>query len=979
MAEHKVHGDHITQQLRQYVLELKERNPDTTVKIDVERDYEPNSMTRQFRRIYVCLGALKSGFKAGQRDLLCLDGCFMSGPFLMQILTAVGVDPNYEIYPLAYAIADSENKQAWLWILDCLRDDMELFRNSNFTFVTDRQKEVDLEDFDSKINSDDDEAERRKALRKLVRTRRELHLTRNDKEMVRAECRGIVPCFSNSGPNEDELVDGLSGSKRRGEIEETIKPNPKISLSALKEQLQKKYEIGVSKQKVFRAKQMAEHKVHGDHITQYTQLRQYVLELKERNLDTTVKIDVERDYEPDSMTRQFRRIYVCLGALKSGFKAGQRDLLGMDGCFMSGPFPMQILTAVGVDPNYGIYPLAYAIVESKNKQAWLWFLDCLGDDMELFRNSNFTFVTDRQKGLYHHWQRHSPLLNIARPHCNVLLNNICEALNRQLNDGRDKPIITCLEFIKEYLMKWIVIVQQMSLTKLKSNKAPECLAICSKALRFAKIVQDKKYISKNKERDAERMPSRIKKKCKDKAWKNNNAYLCEDDHIRDSEDDESDSMFSLGASLGITLDGKPARSKNDTFSDFLLEDFDSEIDSNDDEAERRKALRKLGQKFKDLLWKCATATTVSYFNRNMKELKGANKELYDWLKLIPAQHLARSHFFARPHCDVLLNNICEVLNRQLKDGRDKPIITCLEFIREYLMKRIVIIQQCVVNVEERACSCRKWNLTGMSCKHVVGAIWNIAENGLEPGIPESWVHPSYWLATWEEMYRFKINPCNGPDLWPPSDSPITYTPPEYHKPAGRPSKKRKKSAAELYDGLVKNGKLSRFGQTVTCCKCGKKGPNSRTCKGQEGATSAPAVNQTQTTQTTINPSAPAVNPSQTTQTTINSPSQTSPTMRYTKQKASSTLFKGQQKRKKVCPRHHGKAPKTRKGKIVKPGKVTKEIDFERGDMINMVLKHAMDYGTGIFEARKIGLTEIPCEVLKQRLQAGMWERKHLYT
>nr|GEU56474.1 hypothetical protein [Tanacetum cinerariifolium] len=35
--------------------------------------------------------------------------------------------------------------------------------------------------------------------------------------------------------------------------------------------------------------------------------------------------------------------------------------------------------------------------------------------------------------------------------------------------------------------------------KSKSNKAPECYAICSKALRFSKIVQDKKYISKNKE------------------------------------------------------------------------------------------------------------------------------------------------------------------------------------------------------------------------------------------------------------------------------------------------------------------------------------------------------------------------------------------------------------------------------------------------------------------------------------------------
>ncbi|GKE87517.1 hypothetical protein Tco_1564992 [Tanacetum coccineum] len=71
---------------------------------------------------------------------------------------------------------------------------------------------------------------------------------------------------------------------------------------------------------------------------------------------------------------------------------------------------------------------------------------------------------------------------------------------------------------------------------------------------------------------------------------------------------------------------------------------------------------------------------------------GRDQEMYNWLKDIPPQHWARSHFSGRPHCDVLLNNMCEVLNRQLLKGRDKPIVTCLEFIREYLMKRIVIVQ-----------------------------------------------------------------------------------------------------------------------------------------------------------------------------------------------------------------------------------------------------------------------------------------------
>ena len=98
--------------------------------------------------------------------------------------------------------------------------------------------------------------------------------------------------------------------------------------------------------------------------------------------------------------RKFKSIYVCLGPLKDGFKAGKRDLLGLDGCFMSGQFPGQILTAVGVDPNSGIYPVAYAIVEPETKDSWKWFLDCLGDDLELFKNSNFTFISDRQKVCY---------------------------------------------------------------------------------------------------------------------------------------------------------------------------------------------------------------------------------------------------------------------------------------------------------------------------------------------------------------------------------------------------------------------------------------------------------------------------------------------------------------------------------------------------------------------------------------------------
>ncbi|KAJ0864562.1 putative MULE transposase domain-containing protein [Helianthus annuus] len=66
---------------------------------------------------------------------------------------------------------------------------------------------------------------------------------------------------------------------------------------------------------------------------------------------------------------------------------------------MKGPYPWQILTVVGVDANNGIYHVAYAIVESENTTSWLWFLEYLGDDLDNHANTNFTFISDRQKGL----------------------------------------------------------------------------------------------------------------------------------------------------------------------------------------------------------------------------------------------------------------------------------------------------------------------------------------------------------------------------------------------------------------------------------------------------------------------------------------------------------------------------------------------------------------------------------------------------
>ncbi|XP_076921538.1 uncharacterized protein LOC143582990 [Bidens hawaiensis] len=64
---------------------------------------------------------------------------------------------------------------------------------------------------------------------------------------------------------------------------------------------------------------------------------------------------------------------------------------------MKGSFPGQILSAVGVDLNNGIYPVSFAVAETEYLNSWTWFLENLGDYLDLGPNSCFTFMSDRQK------------------------------------------------------------------------------------------------------------------------------------------------------------------------------------------------------------------------------------------------------------------------------------------------------------------------------------------------------------------------------------------------------------------------------------------------------------------------------------------------------------------------------------------------------------------------------------------------------
>lgn len=164
--------------------------------------------------------------------------------------------------------------------------------------------------------------------------------------------------------------------------------------------------VNISKWTAYRALREAKRVIHGRYDEQYELLHSYCAELRRSNPGSTVKLDTYEDFQ----TRQqhFRRIYVCLAALRAGFIAGCMKLVGLDGIFLKGPHTGVLLTAVGIDANNGMFPVAYAVCDDENMRTWSWFIQSLVQDLQMYDQEHWCIISDRQKGLIQAVKEHLP-------------------------------------------------------------------------------------------------------------------------------------------------------------------------------------------------------------------------------------------------------------------------------------------------------------------------------------------------------------------------------------------------------------------------------------------------------------------------------------------------------------------------------------------------------------------------------------------
>ncbi|XP_013617243.1 PREDICTED: uncharacterized protein LOC106323709 [Brassica oleracea var. oleracea] len=120
--------------LRDYVVELKRSNIGTITEINTTRNLNGGHV---FSSFYVCFDALRIAWKQNCRPIIGLDGTFLKHSLQGMLLTAIGRDPNNQVFPIAWGVVSGERNDNWQWFIHRLKEDLALGLGEQTTIISD--------------------------------------------------------------------------------------------------------------------------------------------------------------------------------------------------------------------------------------------------------------------------------------------------------------------------------------------------------------------------------------------------------------------------------------------------------------------------------------------------------------------------------------------------------------------------------------------------------------------------------------------------------------------------------------------------------------------------------------------------------------------------------------------------------------------------------------------------------------------------
>ncbi|KAK9017093.1 hypothetical protein V6N11_079579 [Hibiscus sabdariffa] len=107
----------------------------------------------------------------------------------------------------------------------------------------------------------------------------------------------------------------------------------------------------------------------------------------------------------------------------------------------------------------------------------------------------------------------------------------------------------------------------------------------------------------------------------------------------------------------------------------------------------------------------------------------------------------------------LKNPVKKTFDQSKKDGIDWQMVWNDENGCEVKRGR----KQYIMNILERICSCRSWQITGLPCPHACCAIWHMG------GDPDDYLDQYYHKQTYMKAYAYALHSINGAHEWAKSE------------------------------------------------------------------------------------------------------------------------------------------------------------------------------------------------------------------
>jgi len=154
-----------------------------------------------------------------------------------------------------------------------------------------------------------------------------------------------------------------------------ILTDPGIKIRTLKTLCKTLLKVEVNTSVCRNAKAAVLKEVMGCYVEEFHNLWGYVRELRESNPGNTIILKTYTN-NPEKKN-YFDRLYIFFDALKKGWLAGCRKIIGVDGCFLKGICKGILLAAIGKDGNNQMFPITWAVVTAHTSVIWTWFIRAL--------------------------------------------------------------------------------------------------------------------------------------------------------------------------------------------------------------------------------------------------------------------------------------------------------------------------------------------------------------------------------------------------------------------------------------------------------------------------------------------------------------------------------------------------------------------------------------------------------------------------